>query len=598
MLNYKKDRLDYGRQLNAPPRYKLDMAVATTYSLDLFALLSIPVALFYARDMDAEVKESRMDILNAIQRTGDSVKVYCQRGRIIKPKTINKLIASVEDCIYEVLPGEERMSFHPKIWVIRYVGPGQKVLYRVIILSRNLSLDRSYDMAFFLEGHKTREKQEKNKPLVDYLKHLTSLSDFRNSGQFIRDFAKTDFHVEAPFQDFSFHPMGFRKYENPLKDISFDELLIVSPFVDESTLKYFAGKVKGRKYLFSRKEELDKISAEILDKYESYAFSSRVVEGEEDPELQEEGGEEILPQHLHAKLFIGANGKKNTQWYLGSANCTNPALQRNEEFLIRLNTDQKKAGIMAIKETLLSKTDDLEIFEPYYRESREAITDKEFDFRPLMYKLLNFLNDPANITAVCEPSKDEKYTIRLTLKKSNLFKRKDLKVWLAPYSWKGDLMAVEEEDIYSFEGISLINLSPFVVWRLVHAPTGEEKEFMIKTNIALPEGRKQAIFRSIIENQEKFFQFIQFLLGENPHHLEFTAEEKKIQPAYRGTKNNRKQEAPLLEELMLAASREPEKLKEIDAIVKMLKTKESENLIPEDFNQFWQVFQKLIGNEK
>ena len=598
MLQYKKNRLDYGRQLNPPPGYRLDMAVATTYSLDLFALLSIPVALFYSSEMDAEVKETRMDILDAIQKTGDSLKVYCQRGKIGKPKNINKLIASIEDCIYEILPGEERMSFHPKIWVIRYTGPGSEVLYRVIILSRNLSLDRSYDVAFFLEGHKTRNKQEKNNPLVDYVKYLSSLSDFRNSRRFISELAKTDFQLESPFQDFSFHPMGFRKHENPLKNISFDELLIISPFVDESSLKQFTGKVTGKKYLFSRKEELNKISADILEKYEVYAFSTRVVEGEEDPDVQEEGGEEIQPQHLHAKLFIGTNGKKNIQWFLGSANCTNPALQRNEEFLIRLATNERKASINAIKETLLSKTDGLEIFEPYYRENREAMAEEEFDFRPLIHQLLKFLNDPANITAACTISDDEKYNVKITMLESELFKRKDLNILLAPYGWKGEMKPVEGALSYTFAGISLVNLSPFLIWRMVYTPTGEEKEFMIKTDMSLPEGRKQAIFRSIIENQEKFFQFIQFLLGENPHHIEFAVGEKKRHSASNGKNGLRNYEAPLLEELMLAASREPGKLKEIDSIVKMLNTKGAEDLIPEEFNRFWQVFQKLIEDGK
>ena len=598
MLQYKKNRLDYGRQLNPPPGYKLDMAVATTYSLDLFALLSIPVALFYSRDLDSDVKENRMDILNAIQKTGDSLKVYCQRGKIGKPKTINKLIASVEDCIYEILPDEERMSFHPKIWVIRYTGTGNDVLYRVIILSRNLSLDRSYDIAFFLEGFKSSKKQEKNIPLVDYLNHLSSLSDFKNSNQFIKDLSKTEFKLEDPFNDFSFHPFGFGKYKNPLKNISFDELLIISPFVDNSSLKHFAQNVGGKKYLFSRKEELDKIEVNVLEQYAVYAFSSRVVEGEADTEHDEEKGDEAQPQHLHAKLFIGSNGKNSTQWYLGSANCTNPALQRNGEFLIKLDSSDKKAGIKDIINILLSPSDELEIFEPYHRENKEVVAEEEYDFRPYMHQLLIFLNEPSNIIAKCYLSENEKYTVHLITEESRLFINKDLLIQMAPYGWKGDMRVVDGSGDYSFEGISLVNLSPFLVWKLIYTPTGEEKEFMMKTDILLPEGRKQAIFRSIIENQEKFFQFIQFLLGENPHQMEFLAGEKNKTNASNGSAAIRKHEAPLLEDLMMAASRDPHKLEEIDGIMKMLKTKEAEDLIPEEFSRFWKVFQRILDDKK
>ena len=52
MLDYKKDRLDYGEMLIPPEGYTLTRAVAATYSLDLNTLLSIPIALFYAQTLE------------------------------------------------------------------------------------------------------------------------------------------------------------------------------------------------------------------------------------------------------------------------------------------------------------------------------------------------------------------------------------------------------------------------------------------------------------------------------------------------------------------------------------------------------------------
>jgi len=49
MLDFRNDRLDYGRLLIPPEGYRLDRAIAATYSLDLNTLLSIPVALFYSQ---------------------------------------------------------------------------------------------------------------------------------------------------------------------------------------------------------------------------------------------------------------------------------------------------------------------------------------------------------------------------------------------------------------------------------------------------------------------------------------------------------------------------------------------------------------------
>lgn len=51
MLDFKEDRLDYGRLLIRPDGHRLDRAIAATYSVDLNTLLSIPVALFYSQTL-------------------------------------------------------------------------------------------------------------------------------------------------------------------------------------------------------------------------------------------------------------------------------------------------------------------------------------------------------------------------------------------------------------------------------------------------------------------------------------------------------------------------------------------------------------------
>lgn len=46
MLHPKNNRIDYGEQLIPPAGYELAHAIGTTYSLDLEALMVLPVALF------------------------------------------------------------------------------------------------------------------------------------------------------------------------------------------------------------------------------------------------------------------------------------------------------------------------------------------------------------------------------------------------------------------------------------------------------------------------------------------------------------------------------------------------------------------------
>src|SRR5690242_4514381 len=120
MLDYKKDRLDYGEQLIPPSGYRLNRAVAATYSLDLSTLLSIPVALFYAQTLEGIESGERVQLLESIQRCPEVLRIYHQAGRIHVPRNQNRLYGLLEDCVVGVLPKDENSSFHPKVLMLRY----------------------------------------------------------------------------------------------------------------------------------------------------------------------------------------------------------------------------------------------------------------------------------------------------------------------------------------------------------------------------------------------------------------------------------------------------------------------------------------------
>ena len=60
MLDVKNAHIDFGRQLQPPPGYEIDYAVATTYTLDLYALLTIPLAMYYRQTLDSEISEDNL----------------------------------------------------------------------------------------------------------------------------------------------------------------------------------------------------------------------------------------------------------------------------------------------------------------------------------------------------------------------------------------------------------------------------------------------------------------------------------------------------------------------------------------------------------
>lgn len=139
--------------LRPPAGYRVDVAVGTTYSLNLTAMLLAPLsfALFdqgNAHDIGAV---DPIRLLEAVRRHADHTTVFCQAGGIHVPGNYRSILTFVEDSVLEVLPPHQGAIFHPKVWAIRFESSEGKRLHRVVILSRNLTLDRSWDTALVLD---------------------------------------------------------------------------------------------------------------------------------------------------------------------------------------------------------------------------------------------------------------------------------------------------------------------------------------------------------------------------------------------------------------------------------------------------------------
>ena len=591
MIDYKKNRIDYGEHLASPQGYNISQAIATTYSLDLYALMSIPIALFYAKNLDGEIKESRMDILDAIQKTSDVVKVYCQKGKISLPKSHNKIISFIDECICEILPENAFTSFHPKIWIIRFDKKDFPSIYRFFIMSRNLTFDRSWDLAYYSEGIVGNTTQKSNKPLLDYIKYLRTYSDFNASDRFIADLSKVKF--ETQFDSSFFHPIGISGYKNPLP-IDCSKLLIISPFVDDKSLEKFKESCNGKRYLFSRREELNKLKPESLKGFNTYFFSDKIVDGED---FFDEGTDyEASTQNLHAKLFILEN-EGNYNWFLGSANCSMAALERNNEFLVQLRSNDYRCSVNTIRKTLLGTESGREYFEEYTHvsEYNSEEQNNEQQIRLFMHSLFKYLEGD-NILATCIKSNEFENKYDVILSSTNIFEHNDsiFEVKFCIYG-RNEYLDLSELADCKFRAINLENLSPFLQWSVKHIESKTYQEFMTKLDIQLPSGRKDAIFRSIIETKEKFFQFLQFLLGKDTEQINFLNVINNRNGQGNGGNFLWNDETPILEELLLNLSRNPEKIKDIDRIIKKLNSNIEKSPIPHDFIEFWSVFKPFIS---
>ncbi len=157
--------------------YRLDFAIGTTFSLDLIALLSVPVACTFRGRQRVMVKpiENPLALLKALRQQSRRMLVFVQAGRIHLPK-FQPLLSELEHAVIEAR-APRGGSFHPKLWILRYVANDndQDVRYRVLCLSRNLTFDRCWDTFIAVEGslrHDLKSGYRENQPLIDFLKEL------------------------------------------------------------------------------------------------------------------------------------------------------------------------------------------------------------------------------------------------------------------------------------------------------------------------------------------------------------------------------------------------------------------------------------------
>ena len=132
--------------LRPPDGYRLDRAIGTTFSLDLDTLLTAPLAFAM---FDVEQSESGVPdviaLIEATRRYAGRISLFCQAGRIALPLQHQPVFANVEGTVHEATAPRDGGVFHPKVWALRYASPrGEEPQFRLLVLSRNLTFDRSW----------------------------------------------------------------------------------------------------------------------------------------------------------------------------------------------------------------------------------------------------------------------------------------------------------------------------------------------------------------------------------------------------------------------------------------------------------------------
>ena len=522
-------RVLYGESLAAPSGYVFDAAVATTYSLDFETALAAPVslALFAAENRD-EILGQPLALLEGAERIADRLAVYCDAGHIqAQTQPQSRLCSLLEKMIIEVA-APQGGAFHPKIWVLRFKpqsGTGAvKAKIRLLVLSRNLTRDRSWDISLCLEGDITHRVVPGNKPIVDLLKRLPQITVQPVSEDVkaltlnvASDLNRAAWVLPEHFDTLSLAVNGIGSAV--WSPSACARMGVISPFCDDTTLIQLAKLSREKPLLVGRSEELAACSADTLALYERVSVLDDMAASED--------GEESEPeslQGLHAKAFIQEVGW-DTVLTVGSGNATQAALANrkvvnNVEVFATITGKSSKVGSV---ENILGAQGFGRLLCPFVAGdvSADAAAVKAAerrleDVRRLICK--------AGLALRCERALAEGEGTA------------GWRVWLicarplvitslaSAFVWpitRGEghrrdvlaaLAAGKDVDL----GVMLLaDLTRFIAFQL--ADSGNDARLLFSVGLPMdgvPAERHSAIFRSIITNRDAFFRYLRLLLSE------------------------------------------------------------------------------------
>ena len=599
MLKPDEDRLYYGNLLQPPEGYECEFAVGTTYSLDLETLVGVPLALFLHDEMDGALLDNPVAVLEGIRKSADRFVLFCEGGQVKVPRKFNPLFSLLERNVFEVNLRNGK-SFHPKVWIIKYVTPDtDDVLYRCIVMSRNATFDRSWDLAASLEGRRSEQPAAKNAPLRDFLAFLRRFAADsamrRRIDRLAEELAFVRFETgNRMFTDFDFVPIGIGpQYDKASTGLfeTWHHLLIITPFLSRETIMEFErlGLSNARRTLITRRSEIPKLTADLLERFETYCLKDIILDGEEALSERNHPGEEPQRQDIHAKLYARS---KNTghSLYIGSANCSRNAFHGNVEFMLRLRIQKYGFRISQLLDELFGKEGDLEDDRrnPFERVTAlPVLSEPADDTEDALQKAIKALCRSSPKAVVHE--RNGAYIVEITVNESYLPRNIDLTL-----ASLGGGEAVRVAGTTVLKGLRLKQLGEFYVATATKGETTVQRIVKIRTR-GIPETRDRGIVSSVVRDETTFLQYVAFLLADD---YLLSLLEQGENGAARGEHGPfRAWDMPVLYEQMLkAASRSPHKLNDIEDLLKLLSGGE-DGIVPPEFEALYRTFRNTLDGK-
>ena len=492
-------------------------------------------------------------------------------------------------------------AFHPKVWVLRFLSENGASLLRVAVLSRNLTFDRSWDIALATEASpRPRQRSAGSRPLAEFVRRLPELcaeppnpSVLRKVQALADEVSRTRFPAPDGFFDdpVAFHVLGMgrgRATGKPWQPMSGGyDVLAVAPFIGSTALNTVAGMGVGERTLVSTREQLDRLPGNALAEWSRVCMLS-------DAALDEAEDEDAgRPSGLHAK-FIAVEQGWDVTWFVGSANLTYSAFTgRNVEIMAALSARKGRRGGNSgygIGRFLESGFETL--CTPYQRGETETETPEVEAALERLEAARDALLD-AHLKVFCSPS-GENWT--WSLEGSVALPNSDVEIKAWPIS-----LGEEQALLLKFPltwTLPIQWLTRLVAFRL-HVPVPGVDDIGLTLSLpveGMPEDRIHHVLRSLIGDSTRFMAFIRALLGGLDGMVEWarSGDANGDAASWAAVPG----EETLLEGLVRAASRDPGRLEPVRRLIEdFRKTEEGRRIVPDDFLELWSAVEEALREE-
>ena len=512
--------------LRPPAGCQLDLAVGTTFSLDLLSALMLPLsfAFFDWEREDGQPAADPLALLEALRRYGDRFTVFCQAGQIRLPPKYPPLVTFLEPCIYEVQPRDKEGVFHPKVWALRFIAEDGAIRYRVLCLSRNLTFDRCWDTVVALDGDLVDRSNAiaANHPLGDFIAALPKLALRRVSSERRQSILK----IADELRRVRFTwPEGFDERQcrfwvaglddqgaSPF-DKRRDKSLIVSPFLSDEVICDFLDQ-GGATHLVSRSESLQELPQQTLKDCDSVHFLQPQLSDEQSDEVATVERGEVL-DGLHAKLFVIDHGWEASV-FSGSFNATAHALKHNVEFMVEMVGKKSRFGVDQFLRQVKGETHFADLLQKYDVNLASTPTD------PTIKKLDDLFQAAKRALAAAYP-----HLVVTSAGEANLFDlslewaqpprwpQKELNVRAWPITQAAERAVVLGERVM-FRRLSYEGLTPLIAFAISAEVNGTKGQSVFVMNLPLegaPEDRQERVLASLLAGRDQLLRYILFLLA-------------------------------------------------------------------------------------